>query len=322
MLSPLLLSLLLLLLLSRRASSDASLVSELLEELADDGEDARYDPASGPEEPGVAPPGRRTQPPPPRSPVPGALGGRSSPGLSKKKSKASAVPAPAPAPSSPPPAGSPGSLEAELEQARGRAEQAKRRREQEQQQAKGLQEEERRGERRRRREEAWEREVKAMNGDAAKVARAKKRGDKKVIDKVLRAHKRQDLYAVLGIEPKWWQVWTLLLDNTRGVTAKQVKLAYRTMAKRIHPDKNRDARAEDAFDALQEAHEVLADGEAKRAYDRRRENARRNSRDDRLSVLVDSVVGAWGRTAGVVGKVSRVLGPLAPSAFVYSALVL
>jgi DnaJ-class molecular chaperone len=65
----------------------------------------------------------------------------------------------------------------------------------------------------------------------------------------------KDYYDVLGV-PK-------------GATQKEIKAAYRKLARKWHPDANRDdpAAAEEKFKELQEAYEVLSDPDKRKKYD-------------------------------------------------------
>ena len=63
----------------------------------------------------------------------------------------------------------------------------------------------------------------------------------------------QDHYSQLG------------LSST--ATDKDIKTAYRKLALKYHPDKNKDAGAEDIFKAISTAHTVLSDKDARRKYD-------------------------------------------------------
>lgn len=63
----------------------------------------------------------------------------------------------------------------------------------------------------------------------------------------------KDYYKVLGLE--------------RNASQEEVKRAYRKLARKFHPDINKDAGAEEDFKAVGEAYEVLRDGEKRAAYD-------------------------------------------------------
>ncbi len=63
----------------------------------------------------------------------------------------------------------------------------------------------------------------------------------------------KDYYDILGVKP--------------DASEAEIKAAYRKLARQYHPDKNREAGAEDKFKAVNEANEVLRDKEKRRAYD-------------------------------------------------------
>ena len=66
---------------------------------------------------------------------------------------------------------------------------------------------------------------------------------------------RRDFYAILGVP--------------RSANLNQIKKAYRKLAKEFHPDKNRDdPNAQDKFQDLGAAYEVLSDAEKRKTYDR------------------------------------------------------
>ena len=66
---------------------------------------------------------------------------------------------------------------------------------------------------------------------------------------------KRDYYEVLGVE--------------RGASETEVKRAFRSLARELHPDVNaHDPEAEEKFKAAAEAYEVLSDPEQRATYDR------------------------------------------------------
>ncbi|MDG6221493.1 MAG: DnaJ domain-containing protein, partial [Candidatus Thermoplasmatota archaeon] len=61
-----------------------------------------------------------------------------------------------------------------------------------------------------------------------------------------------------------------VLDVDKNASPEEIKRAYRKMAKRYHPDMNREnsKEAEEKFKEVSEAYEVLADADKRAAYDR------------------------------------------------------
>ncbi|WP_308796389.1 J domain-containing protein [Agromyces silvae] len=59
-----------------------------------------------------------------------------------------------------------------------------------------------------------------------------------------------------------------LLGVPRSADAKEIQRAYRTLARKFHPDVNKEAGAEDRFKQISEAYHVLSDPESRAQYDR------------------------------------------------------
>lgn len=59
-----------------------------------------------------------------------------------------------------------------------------------------------------------------------------------------------------------------LLGVSRSADAKEIQRAYRKLARKYHPDVNKQPGAEDRFKEISEAYHVLADPESRAQYDR------------------------------------------------------
>src|SRR4051794_29639676 len=71
----------------------------------------------------------------------------------------------------------------------------------------------------------------------------------------------KDYYAVLGVP--------------EGAAAKEIKKAYKDLARKLHPDQNPgDASAEERFKEVSAAYDVLGDDEKRKAYDEVRQMVR------------------------------------------------
>ena len=63
------------------------------------------------------------------------------------------------------------------------------------------------------------------------------------------------------------EAWYELLQVRRRANKRHLKDAYRRLAKRVHPDKTQDSRAEQAFSELRDAFDLLSDERKRKAYD-------------------------------------------------------
>ena len=65
---------------------------------------------------------------------------------------------------------------------------------------------------------------------------------------------KRDYYEILGVD--------------RSASKEDLKRAYRRMARKFHPDVNKDSGSDERFKEINEAYQVLNDDQKRAAYDR------------------------------------------------------
>uniref|UniRef100_A0A7S1ZKK5 J domain-containing protein n=1 Tax=Trieres chinensis TaxID=1514140 RepID=A0A7S1ZKK5_TRICV len=134
------------------------------------------------------------------------------------------------------------------------------------------------------REAKFEADLKKMDEAQRNAAKKQKARDAKVVRKILAASERGRHYAVLGL--RGWDLkvgpWHLF-----QITSRDVKKAYRNAARSVHPDKNRDGRANEAFRAVEDSAAILGDEKARKEYDRKRWVAARKNRRQTIGAVVE-----------------------------------
>ena len=76
---------------------------------------------------------------------------------------------------------------------------------------------------------------------------------------------KRDYYKILGVN--------------KDATKEEIKRAYRRLALKYHPDKNKDPKAEERFKEITEAYLILSDGDRRKEYDKQK-NGKKFSHED------------------------------------------
>src|SRR5437764_15170665 len=88
----------------------------------------------------------------------------------------------------------------------------------------------------------------------------------------------KDYYTTLGV--------------ARTATDKEIKSAYRRLARQLHPDVNKDPKATERFKLVNEAYEVLSDGRKRQKYDQMGSDWERIEREQEFARQYQSQAGA------------------------------
>ena len=182
------------------------------------------------------------------------------------------------------------------------------------------------------RERAFQAELDQMSADQQAAALKQKKMDAKVVHSILKAVEQNELYKVLGIR-NWdlkipareWRVagWSVTLPGltVKETTMKDIRRAYRTRAMLVHPDKNKDGRAQQAFIAVEETASILSDHTLRAEYDRHRQAVRRERRQVQLAMVSEVTETVVGTTMGTLKAAHRLLGPFATPVIILGALI-
>lgn len=179
------------------------------------------------------------------------------------------------------------------------------------------------------REAAFEADLKKMNEEQRKKAQKQKSKDAKVVKKILKAHKAGKHYSVLGIRNLEVQFGPFYIFNFSlgplvlfRVKTKEIKRVYRNLARTVHPDKNKDGRAVEAFHALESSAAVLTDDKKRSDYDKSVINARRRRNKYAMEGVVGASQVAWGKSVSTLRVAKKVLGPFSTPILVVGALII
>ncbi|VEU45335.1 unnamed protein product [Pseudo-nitzschia multistriata] len=188
------------------------------------------------------------------------------------------------------------------------------------------------------RERQFEAEVQRMNEEQRKLARKQKKIDGRVVKSVLRASGNKNLYAVLGIRHRFpglkipareVDLFGALRFTIPGISLfsgelseKQIRKQFRKRAMEVHPDKNRDGRAQEAFVAVEEAAAVLSDPRQREAYDAERARQQKEQLERYKGAVKTAMAYAWALTRRTVQVIQTLLGPFFVPVAIILALII
>eukprot|EP00537_Pseudo-nitzschia_pungens_P012492 CAMPEP_0172384104 /NCGR_PEP_ID=MMETSP1061-20121228/1898_1 /TAXON_ID=37318 /ORGANISM="Pseudo-nitzschia pungens, Strain cf. pungens" /LENGTH=287 /DNA_ID=CAMNT_0013112609 /DNA_START=127 /DNA_END=987 /DNA_ORIENTATION=+ len=173
------------------------------------------------------------------------------------------------------------------------------------------------------RERLFEAEMQRMDEEQQKAALSQKKRDGKTVRSVLRSSERNNLYGVLGIRNVSLQLparevslgsglfrFTIPgLTLLRGPSEKDIRRQFRKRALEVHPDKNRDGRAEEAFVAVEEAATILSDPRLRKEYDSERKLQRAERVEGYRKLVRTTVAYVWAITRRTIQVMQTLLGP-------------
>lgn len=168
------------------------------------------------------------------------------------------------------------------------------------------------------REAEFEAELARMNEEQQKAAKKQKKKDARIVRQVIKADRKGRLYALLGLRNYDIHIGRLTLF--RADTAA-IRRAYRTRARAVHPDRNRDGRAKEAFIAVENAASILSDEQKREVYDEEVRLARQQRRDDMkrtANTVKKTLLKGVNRVTWVF---RRIFGPFATPIFILGCLM-
>eukprot|EP00978_Attheya_sp_CCMP212_P031102 scaffold116384_cov53-Attheya_sp.AAC.3 len=172
------------------------------------------------------------------------------------------------------------------------------------------------------REAQFEADLAKMDAAQQKLAKQQKKADAKMVRRILNASQRKNHYGVLGLRnfEIGFQIFHKSIRLFQLQTQK-IKGAYRTRAKLVHPDKNRDGRADQAFIALEQSAAILVDDELRADYDHKRSLDRQRFRNNIFQTVGDTVDLTVRHATTVVHLFRRIVGPFATPILVLGTLI-
>lgn len=188
------------------------------------------------------------------------------------------------------------------------------------------------------RERHFQAELDRMDAEQQKNALRQKKKDHRKVQRVLRAAQRGDLYGVLGFHFHHWTTlkvpskriqlpgssvgFTIPGITIREVTDKDIRKHFRKAARELHPDKNKDGRAQEAFMAAETAAAILSDRDQRAAYDQALQQQRAARRAAHQKLVSAASRSLWQVSSQVVKTAHTLLGPFFTSVMILLAVII
>ncbi|CAJ1959098.1 unnamed protein product [Cylindrotheca closterium] len=192
------------------------------------------------------------------------------------------------------------------------------------------------------RERSFQKELARLDEEQRKKALKQKKKDTKLVKTILKWSQQSsipdpktgaiqvpDFYKILGLRN-----WNLYLPAKKieagpikftfpGVTLKKtsqkdIRKAFRLRTKMVHPDKNKDGFAHEAFLAVEHAASVLSDETSRKQYDLQLQAWQKAHWEQQQEV----VMRVWRTIRNTMKAISSVLGPFATPIFILTALII
>ena len=181
------------------------------------------------------------------------------------------------------------------------------------------------------RETAYEIQLQQMNTEQRNKAKKQKSIDAKIVSRIIKYYKSQKYYSVLGITNMEIQLGPYYIFNGRltigpyrllHIPTKEIKRIYRNIAKSVHPDKNCDGRAVEAFHALEESAAIVTNDKLRSEYDKRLVALRRHRNEQIRRSIVHICAIGWKKSRVSYRLVKHILGPFMTPILVITALII
>lgn len=160
-----------------------------------------------------------------------------------------------------------------------------------------------------------------MGQEDRKKLQKQKRIDRSLVRRVLNSAKRDLHYDVLGLRTRWnYPLFDVLLR--KRITPKDIKRAFYKMAKLLHPDKNLDDRAEEAFIQLERSAKILLDEVSRSEYDTEIAIERKERRKIQVQIMKKYFNVLIRRSSHAAGIMIHVIKPIYAPVLILGALLI